>query len=61
LKWPAPPREHAARIRIAHSMKLGAWRHPEHAGALCAGPLRLSAGCEHPDDLWSDLPQALAP
>jgi cystathionine gamma-synthase len=28
---------------------------------LPPGLLRLSAGCEHPDDLWRDLQQALAP
>ena len=25
------------------------------------GLLRLSVGCEHPDDLWRDLQQALTP
>lgn len=28
---------------------------------LPAGLLRLSVGCEHPDDLWRDLQQALTP
>ena len=28
---------------------------------LPAGLLRLSVGCEHPDDLWADLEQALTP
>ena len=27
---------------------------------LPPGLLRLSVGCEHPDDLWADLDQALA-
>ena len=32
-----------------------------HAGAgIPAGLLRLSVGCEHPDDLWRDLSRALA-
>jgi cystathionine gamma-synthase len=28
---------------------------------LPPGLLRLSVGCEHPDDLWRDLQQALTP
>ena len=28
---------------------------------LPPGLLRLSVGCEHPDDLWRDLGQALTP
>ena len=28
---------------------------------LPPGLLRLSVGCEHPDDLWHDLDQALPP
>jgi cystathionine gamma-synthase len=28
---------------------------------LAPGLLRLSVGCEHPDDLWRDLEQALTP
>ena len=28
---------------------------------LPEGLLRVSVGCEHPDDLWRDLDQALAP
>ncbi len=30
-----------------------------HAAGIGAGTIRVSAGIEHPDDLWADLEQAL--
>lgn len=33
----------------------------ERRAVIPPGLLRLSVGCEHPDDLWRDLQQALKP
>jgi cystathionine gamma-synthase len=44
---------------------LAAWKGPSSGGAsspdkaTCPGLVRLSAGCEHIDDLWNDLKSAL--
>jgi cystathionine gamma-synthase len=35
-------------------------RYPAEQGVVPENLLRVSVGCEHPEDLWSDLAQALA-
>ena len=35
-------------------------RYPEERGRVPEGLLRVSVGCEHADDLWADIEQALA-
>jgi cystathionine gamma-synthase len=54
--------------RIANATSLGGvetlaerrGRYPEERGHVPANLIRLSVGCEHVDDLWADLEQALA-
>jgi cystathionine beta-lyase/cystathionine gamma-synthase len=40
----------------------GSWRtaHPAERGVVPEDLLRVSVGCEHVEDLWADLQQALA-
>ena len=50
-----PARHQPGRRRVDHRTPR---RHPR-SDAPAARLLRLSVGCEHPDDLWHDLDQAL--
>ena len=53
--------------RIANATSLGGveslierrGRYPEEQGSVPANLIRFSVGCEHVDDLWADLEQAL--
>jgi cystathionine gamma-synthase len=55
--------------RIANATSLGGveslierrGRYPEEQGRVPANLIRFSVGCEHVDDLWADLEQALDP
>ena len=66
---PSVPTPSAAIVRIIrHATSLGGVESTIERRAavpgqthLPPGLLRLSVGCEHPDDLWRDLGQALTP